>query len=137
MIIKQLEIGYMDNFCYIVGCEETRRGTVIDPGGEMLNNIRTVIRPASVDDAVRYLDEAQGGLKVIAGGTARSVFKGHDVKGVIELSAGNITDAWIAFANARYQVPKSSCRSLRYLAALRVALHKSSLSSNHQPTFKS
>jgi hypothetical protein len=30
-----------------------------------------------------------------------------DVKGVIELSAGNITDAWIAFANGRYQVPVS------------------------------
>ena len=23
MIIKQLEVGYMDNFCYIVGCEDT------------------------------------------------------------------------------------------------------------------
>jgi hypothetical protein len=30
-----------------------------------------------------------------------------DVKGVIELSAGNITDAWITFANGRYQVPVS------------------------------
>ena len=32
MIIKQLEIGYMDNFCYIVGCEATRKAMVIDPG---------------------------------------------------------------------------------------------------------
>ncbi|CAB1055328.1 hypothetical protein D1BOALGB6SA_61 [Olavius sp. associated proteobacterium Delta 1] len=31
MIIKQLEIGYMDNFCYIVGCEDTRKSLVIDP----------------------------------------------------------------------------------------------------------
>ena len=32
MIIRQLEIGYMDNFCYIVGCEKTHRALVIDPG---------------------------------------------------------------------------------------------------------
>jgi glyoxylase-like metal-dependent hydrolase (beta-lactamase superfamily II) len=32
MIIKQIAIGYMDNFCYIVGCENTRQALVIDPG---------------------------------------------------------------------------------------------------------
>jgi len=35
MIIKQLEIGYMDNFCYIVGCEDTRKALVIDPGADV------------------------------------------------------------------------------------------------------
>ena len=35
MIIKQLEIGYMDNFCYIVGCEKTRKALVIDPGADV------------------------------------------------------------------------------------------------------
>ena len=35
MIIKQLEIGYMDNFCYIVGCEKTRKALVIDPGHDV------------------------------------------------------------------------------------------------------
>jgi glyoxylase-like metal-dependent hydrolase (beta-lactamase superfamily II) len=35
MIIKQLEIGYMDNFCYIVGCEATRKALVIDPGSDV------------------------------------------------------------------------------------------------------
>jgi glyoxylase-like metal-dependent hydrolase (beta-lactamase superfamily II) len=35
MIIKQLEIGYMDNFCYIVGCENTRKALVIDPGSDV------------------------------------------------------------------------------------------------------
>jgi len=34
MIIKQLEVGYMDNFCYIVGCEKTRKALVIDPGSD-------------------------------------------------------------------------------------------------------
>jgi glyoxylase-like metal-dependent hydrolase (beta-lactamase superfamily II) len=35
MIIKQLEVGYMDNFCYIVGCEVTREAMVIDPGADV------------------------------------------------------------------------------------------------------
>ncbi len=35
MIIKQLEVGYMDNFCYIVGCEDTRQAMVIDPGADV------------------------------------------------------------------------------------------------------
>jgi glyoxylase-like metal-dependent hydrolase (beta-lactamase superfamily II) len=34
MIIKQLDIGYMDNFSYIVGCEKTRQAMVIDPGSD-------------------------------------------------------------------------------------------------------
>ena len=32
MIIHQLSIGMMDNFCYVVGCERTREAMVIDPG---------------------------------------------------------------------------------------------------------
>jgi glyoxylase-like metal-dependent hydrolase (beta-lactamase superfamily II) len=35
MIIKQLEIEYMDNFCYIVGCESTRKALVIDPSADV------------------------------------------------------------------------------------------------------
>jgi hydroxyacylglutathione hydrolase len=35
MIIKQLDIGFMDNFCYIVGCEKTRKALVIDPGHDV------------------------------------------------------------------------------------------------------
>ena len=32
MIIHQIPLGMMDNFCYIVGCEQTRDALVIDPG---------------------------------------------------------------------------------------------------------
>jgi glyoxylase-like metal-dependent hydrolase (beta-lactamase superfamily II) len=35
MIIKQIEIGHMANFCYIVGCAETRKALVIDPGADV------------------------------------------------------------------------------------------------------
>ena len=34
MIIKQIAIGYMDNFSYIVGCQNTRQALVIDPGAD-------------------------------------------------------------------------------------------------------
>ena len=32
MIIKQIEVDYLDNFSYIVVCEESRKAMVIDPG---------------------------------------------------------------------------------------------------------
>jgi glyoxylase-like metal-dependent hydrolase (beta-lactamase superfamily II) len=35
MIVKQLKIGYMDNFSYIAGCEKTRKAAVIDPGADV------------------------------------------------------------------------------------------------------
>ena len=35
MIIRQLEVGMMDNFCYLVGCESTRQALVIDPGADV------------------------------------------------------------------------------------------------------
>lgn len=31
MVIKQIPMGYMDNFSYLVGCERTRKALVIDP----------------------------------------------------------------------------------------------------------
>jgi len=35
MIIKQISIGYMDNFSYLIGCENTRQALVIDPGPDV------------------------------------------------------------------------------------------------------
>jgi len=35
MIIKQIAIGYMDNFSYLIGCESTRQALVIDPGSDV------------------------------------------------------------------------------------------------------
>lgn len=34
MIIRQLAVGQMDNFCYLVGCPRTRQALVIDPGDD-------------------------------------------------------------------------------------------------------
>lgn len=35
MLIKQLEVGVFAENCYVVGCEATREGVVIDPGDEI------------------------------------------------------------------------------------------------------
>ncbi len=35
MIIKQIATGYMDNFSYIVGCENTRQALAVDPGPDV------------------------------------------------------------------------------------------------------
>jgi hydroxyacylglutathione hydrolase len=35
MIISQIPMGYMDNFSYLVGCEQTRDAWVIDPAPEV------------------------------------------------------------------------------------------------------
>ena len=34
MIVKMLHVGPLQTNCYIVGCEETKEGAVIDPGGD-------------------------------------------------------------------------------------------------------
>ncbi|MDZ7758704.1 MAG: MBL fold metallo-hydrolase [Desulfovermiculus sp.] len=42
MLVKQLEVGNMDNFCYIVACPKTNKAAIIDPGadkGRILNYI--------------------------------------------------------------------------------------------------
>jgi len=35
MIIKQIQVGSMDVFSYLIGCEKTREAMVIDPGGDV------------------------------------------------------------------------------------------------------
>ena len=42
MMVKQIKVGFMDVFCYIVWCEETHRGVIIDPGGDEERIIDTV-----------------------------------------------------------------------------------------------
>jgi glyoxylase-like metal-dependent hydrolase (beta-lactamase superfamily II) len=42
MIIKQLKHGSMDNFSYLIGCEQTRQAMVIDPGA----NVKRILSEA-------------------------------------------------------------------------------------------
>lgn len=42
MIIRQLKLGAMDNFSYLVGCEKTLQAVVIDPGA----NVKRILSEA-------------------------------------------------------------------------------------------
>lgn len=42
MIVKKLEVGPLGTNCYIVGCPETLKGVVIDPGGNAKLLIKTI-----------------------------------------------------------------------------------------------
>ncbi len=51
MIFRGLSLGMMDSNCYIIGCEETKEGAIVDPGA----------------DAIRILQKVDElGLKVVA-----------------------------------------------------------------------
>lgn len=42
MIVKGLEVGPFFSNCYVVGCEKTREGMIIDPGAESDRILKTV-----------------------------------------------------------------------------------------------
>jgi glyoxylase-like metal-dependent hydrolase (beta-lactamase superfamily II) len=42
MIIKQVKVGVMEVFCYILGCEDTHQGVLIDPAGDEDHILETV-----------------------------------------------------------------------------------------------
>lgn len=42
MIIKQLEVGFFAENCYVIGCDETQEGVVIDPGDEISRILSTI-----------------------------------------------------------------------------------------------
>jgi glyoxylase-like metal-dependent hydrolase (beta-lactamase superfamily II) len=57
MIIRQLDVGHMDNFCYLVGCEKTRKAVVIDPGAD----VERVVSEAHKDGLViHYIVNTHG-----------------------------------------------------------------------------
>jgi glyoxylase-like metal-dependent hydrolase (beta-lactamase superfamily II) len=74
MIIKQLEIGYMDNFCYIVGCEKSRKALVIDPGHDVGQIVSAAKKESLVIDTIvnthAHGDHTAGNaqLKALTGG---------------------------------------------------------------------
>ncbi len=52
MIIKQLPVGLLQTNCYIVGCEETKQGVVIDPGDE---GERILAEVEKLDLTIKYI----------------------------------------------------------------------------------
>ncbi len=42
MIIKKLVVGFLETNCYIVGCEQTKKAFIVDPGAESSRIIKEV-----------------------------------------------------------------------------------------------
>jgi hydroxyacylglutathione hydrolase len=88
MITKQLKTGTMDNFCYLVGCEQAHKAMVIDPGA----NVKRILSAAeklglSIESIVNthgHRDHTAGSakLKLLTG--ARIIMHALDAKAVPE-----------------------------------------------------
>ncbi len=84
MIIKQLTVGMMGVCCYVVKCEETGKGIVIDPGGDE-EKILTTLEEEKI--SLQFIVNTHGhpdhvcGNKVIQNTTgAKIVMHEEDVK---------------------------------------------------------
>ena len=52
MYFKQLELGSMNNFIYIIGCEATKKAAIVDPGWESQRVLNTLITEGYTLDKV-------------------------------------------------------------------------------------
>jgi glyoxylase-like metal-dependent hydrolase (beta-lactamase superfamily II) len=76
MIIRQLDVGQMDNFCYLVGCEKTRKAVVIDPGAE----VERITSQADKDGlSIEYIVHTHGHADHTAGGARLKAMTGAKV----------------------------------------------------------
>lgn len=69
MIIKQVKVGFMDVFCYILGCKDTRKGLLIDPAGEEERIVETArawdLTIESVVNTHGHPDHTCGNRKIV------------------------------------------------------------------------
>lgn len=76
MIIRQLDVGHMDNFCYLVGCEKTRKAVVIDPGAE----VERIVSEAHKDGLViQYIVNTHGHGDHTAGSARLKALTGANI----------------------------------------------------------
>ena len=76
MIIRQLDVGHMDNFCYLVGCERTRKAVVIDPGAD----VERIVSEAHKDGLViQYIVNTHGHGDHTAGSARLKALTGANI----------------------------------------------------------
>ena len=57
MIIRQMTVGYMAVFCYLIGCESTGQALVIDPAGDE-EQVAAAAREAGLE--IKYIFNSHG-----------------------------------------------------------------------------
>ena len=69
MIIEQIKVGYMEVYCYLVGCKATGKGLVIDPAGNENHILDTAQRLGitieSVVNTHGHADHTCGNGKIV------------------------------------------------------------------------
>lgn len=89
MMFRSLEVGYMGVNCYLVWCEETRRGAVIDPGADA-DRILRLIREEEI--MVEYIINTHGHIDHIGANEQVQEATGARIA-IHELDAPMLTDA--------------------------------------------
>jgi len=76
MIIRQLDVGHMDNFCYLVGCEKSRKAVIIDPGAE----VERIVSEAHKDGLdIQYIVNTHGHGDHTAGSARLKALTGANI----------------------------------------------------------
>ena len=87
MYLDQLEVGNFAVFCYIIGCEETKEGAVIDPSGEIDKIIalaeKNNISIKSIINTHAHIDHIMGNAEM-AEKTGAKIIIHHREKEILE-----------------------------------------------------
>jgi glyoxylase-like metal-dependent hydrolase (beta-lactamase superfamily II) len=91
MILHTIPVGINQTNCYIVGCEETRRGAVIDPGGDGKRIVRE-IEGADLDVAYVLVTHAHfdhiGGIARVVDATGAKLALHPNERPILEARGG-------------------------------------------------
>jgi hydroxyacylglutathione hydrolase len=108
MIVKQLEMDPYDNFSYLVGCEQTRRGMVIDPGPNV-DVIAAAAEKSELDIVTIFNTHAHGDhtagngpLKALTG--ARIIIHTADAEGYPQADHFLTDETSLALGDITFQV---------------------------------
>ncbi len=100
MIVEQMLVGPMAVFCYIVGCEETREGVLIDPAGNEDSILRKLarlnLRPLYIINTHGHADHTCGNQLLTDRTGARIVMHEADAK-LFDLPSAKIMAGQMGF----------------------------------------
>ncbi|MEA1939741.1 MAG: MBL fold metallo-hydrolase [Candidatus Caldatribacteriota bacterium] len=65
MFFKKLVVGELDANCYLLGCEKSKKAVVIDPGGEEVEPILSILQKNNFE--LKYIVNTHGHIDHIAG----------------------------------------------------------------------
>jgi glyoxylase-like metal-dependent hydrolase (beta-lactamase superfamily II) len=107
MIIRQLEVGHMDNFCYLVGCEKTRKAMLIDPGADVERIMAEAEKEKLVIETIvnthGHADHTAGSARLKALAGARIVMHALDAAAVPEADVRLTGDEYLQVGEIRFK----------------------------------